>query len=189
MLGVYFYRTYTATVSGSATKHVQCCYCLHSFEYTITRRIQGGGHSSFMLNDFAASYHASKRARAKLVQALDEGVDPVHCTACGIYQPDMAHALRLRIGRWLDPNKYAAERIRFPAVDLWRVACKVNTKDGYYRFIEVWPTLDGYAKKQIKELRYPPHVRKLVSSISWMLWGALALCAIGIVIAGVLASR
>ena len=49
-------------------------------------------------------------------------------------------------------------------------ACKINTKEAYNRFMEVWPTFDWQAKKQIKELRYPPHVRKLVSNIGWMLW-------------------
>jgi hypothetical protein len=101
----------------------------------------------------------------------------------------MVQALRERHGMRFDPNKYAAERIKFPVASLWRAACEINTKEAYNRFIEVWPTLDWRAKKQIKELRYPPHVRKLVSRLGWMLWGTLAVCSIGLVLAGILASR
>jgi hypothetical protein len=186
---LYLYRTYTSTVSGSRQKRETCIGCSCSFEYKITRVAQGGGHSGFYLNNRGAAASADTRARANLVRALDEAIEPVHCPTCGIYQPDMVQALRERHGKRFDPNKYAAERIKFPAASLWRSACEINTKEAYNRFTEVWPTLDWHAKKQIKELRYPPHVRKLVSSIGWMLWGALALCAIGLVLAGILASR
>ena len=185
----YFYRTYTATVSGSRKRRETCIGCSSSFEYQVTRVAQGGGHSGFLLNNRGASASADMRARANLVRALDEAIEPVHCPTCGIYQPDMVQALRERYGKRFDPNKYAAERIKFPAADLWRAACKMNTKEAYDRFIEVWPTLDWHAKKQIKELRYPPQVRKLVGRIGWMLWGALALGAIGIVLAGTVWSR
>ena len=186
---LYLYRTYTSTVSGSAERRERCVGCSHVFEYKITRVAQGGGHSGFYLNNSGAAESAKTRARANLVRALDEAIEPVHCPTCGIYQPDMVQALRERHGKRFDPNKYAAERIKFPAASLWRSACEINTKEAYNRFIEVWPTLDWHAKKRIKELRYPPHVRKLVASIGWMLWGALALCAIGAVLAGIIASR
>ncbi len=182
---LYLYRTYTSTVSGSTERRERCVGCSHVFEYKITRVAQGGGHSGFYLNNAGAAENAKTRARANLVRALDEAIEPVHCPTCGIYQPDMVQALRERHGKRFDPNKYAAERIKFPAASLWRSACGINTKEAYSRFIEVWPTLDWHAKKQIKELRYPPHVWKLVSRIGWVLWGALV---IGIVFA-VIASR
>jgi hypothetical protein len=52
-----------------------------------------------------------------------------------------------------------------PVHRAWRAACMENTVPSYTKFIEVWPTLDGPAKKEIKELNYPPHVRKLVSRL------------------------
>ena len=38
---------------------------------------------------------------------------------------------------------------------------------------------------KIRELRYPPYMRKLVGRIAWVLWAALALCALGVVLAGI----
>ncbi|MFZ1923967.1 MAG: hypothetical protein WAU57_20305 [Xanthobacteraceae bacterium] len=185
----YFYRTYTATVSGSAKRHERCVGCSRDFEYEIKRVAQGGGHSGFYFNNAGASASADARARANLVHALDEAIEPVHCPTCGIYQPDMVRVLRKRHGKRFDPNKYAAERIKYPVASLWHIARKMNTKEAYNRFIEVWPTFDFDAKKRISELRYPPHVRKLVGRVAWMLWGALALGTVGIVIAGIVASR
>lgn len=185
----YFYRTYTSTVAGSRQKRETCVGCSCSFEYKITRVAQGGGHSGFFLNNRGAAESAKKRAQANLVRVLEEAVEPVSCPTCGIYQPDMVQALRERHGKRFDPNKYAAERIKFPAADLWRAACKINTKDAYSRFAEVWPTLDSHAKEKISELRYPPHMRKLVGHVGWVLWGALALCCFGFVLAGIILSR
>lgn len=186
---LYLYRTYTATVSGSRKKREQCVGCSGVFEYVITRVAQGGGHSGFYLNNRGAAESAKTRAQANLIRALDEAIEPVSCPTCGIYQPDMVQVLRERHGKRFDPNKYAAERIKFPAASLWRAACKINTKEAYSRFIEVWPTLNSHAKKKIGELRCPPHMRKLVGRVSWVLWGALALCCIGVVLAGIIASR
>jgi hypothetical protein len=72
---------------------------------------------------------------------------------------------------------------------LWRAACEINTKEAYNRFIEVWPTLDLQAQKKISELRFPPYVRKLMGRLGWVLWGALALCCVGFVLAGIVMSR
>ena len=182
---VYLYRTYTSTVAGSRRKRKTCVGCSCSFEYTITRVAQGGGHSGFYLNNRGAAESAKKRAQANLVRALDEAIEPVPCPTCGIYQPDMVQALRERHGKNFDPNKYAAERIRFPTADLWRAACKMNTKEAYSRFIEVWPTLDSPAKRKIGELRFPPYLRKLASNILWIAWGALALFVGSIVLLGI----
>jgi hypothetical protein len=182
---LYLYRTYTATVSGSTERRERCVGCSHVFEYAITRETRGGGHSGFYLNNKGAAASAETRARANLVRALDEAIEPVHCPTCGIYQPKMVQVLRERHGKQFDPNKYAAERVAIPPGAAWFTARVANTKTAYTKFMEVWPTLDWHAKQQIKELRYPPYVRKLVSNIGWMLWGALALCVIGIVLAGI----
>jgi hypothetical protein len=142
-----------------------------------------------MMNNTGAAASAKRRAQENLDHALRIAIEPVCCPTCGIYQPDMVQVLRQRHRKGFDPNKYAAARIKYPAPGLWRAACEINTKEAYTNFMAVWPSLDAQAKKQIKELRYPPHVRKLVSSIGWMLWGALALCAIGAVLASIIASR
>jgi hypothetical protein len=34
---------------------------------------------------------------------------------------------------------------------------------------------DGDAKKQINELKYPPHLRRLFSALLWAAWGGLIL--------------
>ena len=185
----YLYRTYTATASGSRRRRERCVGCSCVFEYTITRGVAGGGHSAFMLNNAGAAASAKTRARANLVRALDEATEPVHCPTCGIYQPAMVRVLCERHGKRFEPNKYASERIAAPAASAWRAACAGNTVAAYTKFREVWPTLDWHAKKQIKQLKYPPHVRKLVSVFLWIAWGALALFAVGIVVIGAFGSR
>lgn len=183
---VYFYRTYTATASGSRTRRERCVGCSSVFEYTITREVAGGGHSAFMLNNAGAAVSAKARARANLARALDEAIEPAHCPTCGIYQPAMVGVLRERHGKQFDPNKYASARVAYSAADLWRTARAMNTKEAYANFMVVWPTLDRQAKQQIKELRYPPHVRKLVSRLLWIGWSALAVVAVGAVVGGAL---
>ena len=99
----------------------------------ITRVAQGGGHSGFLLNERGAAKSAKTRAEANLIHALDKAIEPVSCPTCGIYQPYMEWVLRQRLGKQFDPNKYAAERIKFPAAKLWRAACEINTKEAYNR--------------------------------------------------------
>jgi hypothetical protein len=186
---LYFYRTYTATASGSTTRRERCVGCSRIFEYTIAREVAGGGHSVFMLNNAGAAASAQERARANLVRTLDEAIEPVHCPTCGIFQPKMVQVLRKRHGKHYDPNKYASERIAIPAESAWRTARAVNTKAAYVRFVEVWPTLDWQAKKQIKELRFPPHVRKFVSGLLWFGWTSLVLFAAGVGASGAFGIR
>jgi hypothetical protein len=83
-----------------------------------------------------------------------------------IYQPAMVRVLRERHGKGFEPNKYASERIAVPAATAWHAAGAANTVAVYTKFMEVWPTLDWQAKKQIKQLSYPPHMRKLGSLTS-----------------------
>jgi len=85
----YFYRTYTATVSGSITRRERCAGCSSVFGYEIRRIAAGGGHSAFWLNNAGAEVSAESRARANLKRALDEAIEPVHRPMCGIFQPNM----------------------------------------------------------------------------------------------------
>jgi len=133
------------------------------------------------LNNAGAEVSAESRARANLIRALDEAIEPVHCPACGIFQPDMVRVLREQRGTRYEPNKYASERIAAPVADAWRAACAANTVESYTKFMEVWPTFSWHAEKQIKELKYPPLLRKLVSGVVWIVWGALVLFVIGII--------
>ena len=181
----YFYRTYTATVSGSQKRRVKCANCSCEFEYEITRTVAGGGHSAFMLNNAGAAESAKTRARHNLMRALDEAVEPMHCPRCGIYQPAMVQVLRERHGKQFDPNKYASARIAYPVADLWRTARAMNTKEAYTNFMAVWPTFDKDAKYQIRQLRYPAGLRKFVSRLLWLAWLALALIVAGLVVIGI----
>jgi hypothetical protein len=177
----YFYRTYTATVSGSATRREQCVGCSCVFTYVITREVAGGGHSAFYLNNAGAAASAKMRAHANLNRALHQAIEPVHCPACGIFQPEMVRVLRERHGKRCEPNRYAYERIAVTVANAWRVACAAHTKESYTKFMEVWPAHSGGAERQIKELRYPPHLRDLTM---WAVWGAAAVIFVGAVIIG-----
>lgn len=172
---LYFWRSYTVGVSGSTTRRERCVGCSCLFEYEITREAEGGGHSAFLLNNAGAAASAKKRALANLNRALAEAVEPVHCPACGIFQPDMVGVLRELRGKGYEPNKYASERIAVPAADAWHAACAANTIESYTKLMEVWPTFSWYAERRIKELKYPPHLRKLASGLFWLVWGAVVL--------------
>lgn len=95
----------------------------------------------------------------------------------------MARVLREQRGKRYDPNRYASERIAVPVRQTWLTVCAANTVEAYSQFMEVWPTYSWYAEKQIRELRYPPHLRRLMSGIGWALWGALVLIMLGLIIA------
>ena len=140
-----------------------------------------GGHSPFHLSNTAAAAKAKaqERANANLKRALDEAIEPVHCPRCGIYQPDMVRVLQERFGKRYDPNKYASERIAVPMEDAWRAAYAVDTVESYTKFKEVWPTFSAYADYQIKEIKYPPEVHKLVGRFGWIVWGVLAAPIVG----------
>src|SRR5258705_2251354 len=96
MSGLYFYRTYTATVFGSAVRHERCAGCSTVYEYEIKREASGGGHSPFWSNNIGAEVSAERRARANLVRALQEAIEPVHCPNCGMFQPNLVQLLRRR---------------------------------------------------------------------------------------------
>jgi hypothetical protein len=140
----------------------------------------GGGHAPFFMGNAGAEEEARRRARANLKRALDEAVEPVHCPGCGIYQPAMVQVLREQHGKRCEPNKYASERIAVPVAHAWRAACAANTLGSYTKFMSVWPTYSWHARKQIRELKYPPHLRKLAASFLWALWGVLFAFIVGI---------
>jgi hypothetical protein len=174
---VYFYGTHTATVSGSRMRRERCTACSTVFEYQITRQVQGGGHSPFFLNGAGAAASAKMRAHANLNRALDE-VEPVHCPACGIFQPDMVQVLHQRHGKRYEPNKYASERIAVPEATAWRLAREADSVEAYTKFMEVWPYtyswhltsrsdellffMRWYARQRLKVLKYPLYLRKIV---------------------------
>jgi hypothetical protein len=165
----YFWRSYSTTVSGSTVKRVQCVGCSKVFSYVIERAADGGGHSPLFLTNAGAAEKARQRARANLDRALNEGIDPVHCPACGIYQPDMVQVLRKKFGRNFEPNIFAKMRLAISPTDSWRIAWEANTIRSYTNFMLMWPMYSAPAKKKINELKYPPHLRKLfvLNCSSW----------------------
>jgi hypothetical protein len=133
---VYFWRSHTATVSGSTRRRERCASCSCLFEYEITRTATGGGHSPFLLTDYTARAAAQQRAHINLSRALNEAIEPVHCPVCGIFQPNMVRVLRERHGDRYEPNKYASERIAAPMANAFRAACVANTIESYTKFRE-----------------------------------------------------
>jgi hypothetical protein len=189
---VYFWRSYTATASGSTTRRERCIGCSCVFEYTITREAAGGGHSAFFLNNAGAAASAKIRARANLDRALIEAIEPVHCPACGIFQPNMVSVLRERHGKRYEPNKFASERIAIPVADAWQAARAANTIESYTKFIEMWPArqegidvgdfvqqspgmFSWLAKQKLKEMKHPAIFGKLASGVLWIVWGIIFL--------------
>jgi hypothetical protein len=174
---VYFYRTHTAKVTGSVTRRERCAGCSRIFEYPITRTVRGGGHSPFGLTDAGAAESAQMRGKAKLDRALKEAIEPHHCPFCGVFQPNMVQILRQQHGKHYDPNKYAAERLAVPWHEAWPAASRTNTIECYKRLKEVWPTYSDYADRKIRAIKYPQHIRKLVSLTSsvlfWIVWVAI----------------
>jgi hypothetical protein len=174
----YFYRTHTATLSGSVEKTERCFACSSTFCYEVRRTVAGGGHSPFGLTDAGAAAAAERRARDKLRITLEDAIEPVPCPVCGVFQPHMIAEIRRVVrSKDYDPNSFARERISEPIQTAWRRALAANNIEAYQAFAQVWPTHAHFAKAQIRELRFPV-ARKLLSYLFRVLWGAVALAAI-----------
>jgi hypothetical protein len=160
--------------------------CSYVYEYEIARQGYGRGDSPFYLSNAQAAANANMRARADLARALNEAIEPIHCPTCGIFQPDMVRLLRKRYGKQYDPNKYASERIKGSIWDALRAANAENTVEAYTKFMETWPYVwfPAYAKERIKEIKYPPFLRWLLSHSWWIVWGAVILLAVVVVAVG-----
>ena len=178
---MYFWRSHTATVSGSTTRCERCDGCSCLFEYEVTRTATGGGHSPFFLTDATAKAAAQQRARINLSLALNEAIEPVHCPACGIFQPGMVRILRKQHGDRYEPNRYASERIAVPMADAFRAACAANTIESYTKFREVWPTFSEYVEHRIRALKHP-RLKKWMLRLGWLVWGAIALAFAAVVL-------
>ena len=171
---LYFYRTYTATASGSVRRRERCVGCSCVFEYVITREVEGGGHAPFCLGNAGAAEDAKLRARDNLNRALSEAIEPVHCPTCGIFQPEMVEVLRQQYGKQYEPNKYASERLAIPVATAWHLAREADSVEAYTKFLEVWPTNSlnptltirsffvRAARVRLKVLKYPLYLRKIV---------------------------
>ena len=92
----------------------------------------------------------------------------------------MVRVLREQHGKRCEPNGVRPAQIAVPVASAWRAACAANTVESYTKFKEVWPAHSWHAEQQIKEIKYPLHVRKLVSSFGWIMWGALFALIVGI---------
>lgn len=152
---IYFWKSHTATVSGSVKRHVTCVNCGEPFYYVAKRVAQGGGHNPLHLNPRGATEMARKRAFINLDRALDGAIEAAHCPTCGIFQPEMVAYIRKELGKEVDPNKFANERLTIPFREAWNTANISDDVDAYNHFIEVWPNATGSvwaAKQRIKIL-------------------------------------
>jgi hypothetical protein len=193
---LYFWQRHEAWVSGATKRRVRCVECSYVYEYEITRQGWGRGDSPYSLSNTAAATNAEMRARADLARALNEDIEPWHCPACGIFQPDMVRLLCKQYGKQFDPNKYASQRIGSPGAfagmvksapwEALRAADAENTVEAYTKFMETWPYVwfTAHAKRRIREIKYPPFLRWLVSHFWWIVWGAFIVLAFGIIAIG-----
>lgn len=85
---------YTATMTGSAMKHVICSHCGCKFVYQIKRQATGEATSWLWLNNMGASYNAQASATDTLNNKLQNEIDAVSCPDCGMYQKDMVRKLK-----------------------------------------------------------------------------------------------
>lgn len=185
---MYFYRTYDATVSGSTTRKEWCVGCSSAFEYNLSRTAVGGGHSGYFLNNLTAELNAKQRAKDNLQHALVEDVEPVACPVCGIFQPAMVTALRERVGRRCEPNRFASERMAAPAAAAWNEARSLDTLHSRTRFGEIWPNYAWLATDRLREIRHP-RLRRLRAIAFLVLWGALASLCVALIVLSILGDR
>jgi hypothetical protein len=177
---IYFYRTYTATWSGSVKRRERCAECSNLFEYEVHRTANGGGHSAFFLNNTGAAAAAKRRARENLARALADAVEPVHCPTCGIYQPRMVAVLSRRFGRGFAANEYAGARVRIPLAEAWRHVTELDTPEGYQKFMQVWPAEWRRAEVRLREVKHRGLWKVLSHTFSFV-WAPIACAALALI--------
>jgi hypothetical protein len=155
----FFYagRTFTAKVSGSKVRYVQCVGCKNHYAYTLSGWAEGSGHAPYYLGQESAKERAASAARATLEQYLANRVEPIYCGRCGLYQPDMIQELRQRAANTVtDCNKFASLRVTIPRDILYRAVTSAHSIEGFENFLSVWP-LDRDAQK----------IRELLRKMKW----------------------
>jgi hypothetical protein len=161
----YFQKTYTTTVSGTATKHLRCANCHSGYSYDIHFLGAGRDHSPYGLRNAAAKIGAYQHAWLSLERrraGVLNKVRPVHCPVCGVYQPEMLRLLPKR----LDPNAWARFRVALSPQDCWRIAYEANTIRAYENFMRIWPTEAKFAKAKIRRLKN----KRFYRVIDWPHW-------------------
>jgi hypothetical protein len=109
-------------------------------------------------------------------------LNPVIVLCAASNQPEMASALRNRLGQQYDPNRYANERVAMRVADAWDKAQAVDTLQSYGHFVEVWPTQSPLVEQRIRELKHPRLVKMKVY-LYWVYYGFWALVVSLVVIA------
>jgi hypothetical protein len=94
-------RKYTATLTGTTLKRVQCESCHAEFVYQMERTAKGSGTSMLFLDNQGARGRAGQNAQLNLRGKLAKENDVVPCPACGSYQANMVLELRREHGRWM----------------------------------------------------------------------------------------
>ena len=141
---------FKATVSGTTRKRVTCFSCQASYEFDITRQVNGEGVSALFLDNKGAKKRAVRNARENLDEVLKRSQDPVPCPVCGMYQPSMVEILRRKRGRRYDPNLYARQRAGTTDRAAWKKALSENTLEAYQAFIQIWPHSPLTIEAQVK---------------------------------------
>jgi hypothetical protein len=83
---IFFWKTYTATVTGSTNKHVVCETCDRGFDYVVTEQGKGHSDSWFCLDNQGAERRASNRAVQDCERRLTRAMYILPCPNCGWYQ-------------------------------------------------------------------------------------------------------
>jgi hypothetical protein len=98
---------YTAQVTGSTLKVVQCEKCQANYAYVMTRTSTGHGRSILFLDNAGAQDRARQRAEDNLNYRLENACDPVPCPDCGWFQEEMLPKARKTLCQWMQTTGIA----------------------------------------------------------------------------------
>ncbi len=93
-MGIPIARSYTATTTGIALRHVTCEFCGTAFVYILSRQGIGEATSVLFLDNAGAEQRSVEVANAELARQLAEDIDPIPCPRCGKYQTAMFGVIR-----------------------------------------------------------------------------------------------
>jgi len=95
------FEHFEVTTKGRVFKTVACENCRGEFVYLLTRDATGCASTAMFWNRTGTQELAAVRAQAGLRNALERGLDPVPCPACGWYQSAMIPLVRRAHRYWM----------------------------------------------------------------------------------------
>src|ERR1051326_6538919 len=93
---VYVGKHFTATVTGTQRRRVQCEKCGSDYWYDLVRGATAIASAPYYIGQRRAAKRAQKGAAKKLAKRLARDIDPVFCPKCGWFQSAMVRELRRR---------------------------------------------------------------------------------------------